>query len=341
MDDQAVKYYFVVNPNAGTRREQKKLLESIVSGCGKCGIEYTLYETVRAGDGEDFLIRTVKENAEKYANDHGKMPELRFYFAGGDGTVLESASAFMKLPEEMRRGRVAVGVLPVGTGNDFLRNFGRASDFLDIERQLRGNTRFTDLMSCAFSHDSYAEEGKPHSAYGANMFNIGFDCQTVVKVNELRGRPLMNKTFAYPIGVALTLVKLPHTELKVTFDDGEVREGKFLLALAANGAYCGGGFYAASEADTNDGKLDVILVNPLGRLKFISIVGKYKKGKLLGTPLADKILYFRKCSSVRFESAGETDICIDGEIERFRAIDIAAVKDQFCFIVPEGAVPEH
>lgn len=335
MDKSSTLYYFVINPNAGTRREQKRLLDGIVKGCGAAGCEYVLYETVKAGDGGDFMFRTVMETAGQYGGDAEKMPDMRFFFAGGDGTVLESANAFMRLPEQFRKGKVAAGIIPVGTGNDFLRNFGEAKDFLNIERQLKGTTTFVDLMKYERSVTDQAADNKSETYYCANMFNIGFDCQVVVKVNNLRGRPLMNKTFAYPIGVAITLIRLPHTKLKVTFDSGEVFEGKYLLTLAANGAYCGGGFYAASEAKPDDGIIDVISVNPLGRFKFISIVGKYKKGTLLGTPLADKILKLRKCRSLRIEAESDEDVCVDGEIERFRTIDISAEPKAFCFIVPE------
>ena len=146
MEHLSVNYYFIVNPNAGTRREQRKLLNSISSGCKASGAEYTLYETSCAGDGGDFMLRTASEQLSACSGDPEKMPQLRFYFAGGDGTVLESANAFMKLPEELRHGKVAVGVLPVGTGNDFLRNFGTEKAFLDVERQLAGNVQFVDLM---------------------------------------------------------------------------------------------------------------------------------------------------------------------------------------------------
>ena len=333
MSEKAVNYFFVINPNAGRRREQKKLRESIFKACEEAGVTFTVYETVKAGDGGDFMLRTA-ERLLGECGSAGSLPELRFYFCGGDGTVLESANSFMKLPEELRGGKVLVGILPVGTGNDFLRNFGAARDFLDISRQIKGQAVRTDLLeyrTVTEGADGVASDVK----YCANMFNIGFDCQTVVKVNSLRGKPFMTKNSAYTIGVAITLIRMPHTKLKVTFDDGEVREGRFLLALAGNGAYCGGGYFAASEAKTDDGLIDVIMVNPLGRLKFISIVGKYKKGKLLGTKLADEILYFRKCRSVRFESASETDICVDGEIERFLSVDISAVPEKFYFIVPE------
>ena len=334
MSGSNAKNYFVMNPNAGTRREQKKIAANIDAACGGGGIDYQIYNTVCAGDGGAFMVRTVVSAYEKCGNDAEKLPEMRFYFAGGDGTVLEAANAFMSLPEELRGGRVSVGIIPVGTGNDFLRNFGTEKVFLDISRQLQGNVRKVDLLS--YSRTVYDGNGseKVTDAYCANMFNIGFDCQTVVKVNDLRGRPYMTKKTSYTVGVAATLIKLPHTELSVTLDGGEKFEGKFLLSLAANGAYCGGGYFAASEADPSDGIIDVILVKPMGRLRFISMVGKYKKGKLLGTPTADKLLYFRKCRSVSFRSKAETDLCVDGEIERFSEVNITAVPDPFVFIVP-------
>ena len=335
MDNAFTEYYFIINPNAGTRREQKKLMKCIVTGCRSSGTRYTLYETTKAGDGGDFMLKTVYETAEQYGGDPEKMPDMRFFFAGGDGTVLESANAFMKLPEKYRKGKVAAGILPVGTGNDFLRNFGKAKDFLDVGRQLKGTTTFVDLMKYEKDASNEGDAAGREVYYCANMFNIGFDCQVVVKVNELRGKPLMNKTFAYPIGVAITLLRLPHTRLKVTFDDGKTIEGKYLLTLAANGSYCGGGFYAASEAKPDDGIIDVIAVNPLGRLKFISIVGKYKKGTLLGTPLADKILKLYKCRSLRIEVPSDEDVCVDGEIEKFHTIDISNLPKAFCFIIPE------
>ncbi len=334
MSNVATENYFVVNPNAGTRREQKKLLKNIVNGCENACAEYTIYETTKAGDGGDFMCKTVRDAYEKSGGDLLKMPQMRFFFAGGDGTVLESANAFMKLPEELRNGKVAAGIIPVGTGNDFLRNFGTEKEFLDIDRQLKGNTVYVDLMR--YERSTTDENGISEciTSYGANMFNIGFDCQVVVKVNELRGRPLMNKSFAYPIGVAITLIKLPHTRLKVTFDDGSEYEGKYLLTLAANGSYCGGGFYAASQARPDDGIIDVMMIDPMGRLKFISIVGKYKKGKLVCMPLWDKILKLKKCRSVKIEAADEKELCVDGEIERFRAVNIESVPGAFSFIVP-------
>ncbi|MBR7063249.1 MAG: hypothetical protein IKI42_09475 [Clostridia bacterium] len=314
------KYFFVINPYAGRRREQKRLHESIVKACGAASADYEIYDTVCSGDGGEFMISAVNSLLEGENAD----PELslRFYFGGGDGTVFEAANAYMALPEELRRsGRIAVGVLPVGTGNDFLRNFGTAKDFLDIDRQLKAEARDVDLI---------AYGGK----YCANMFNIGFDCQVVVRVNKHHGKAFMTKSLAYPLGVAHTLIKFPHTQLRIAYDNGEEFKGKFLLTLVANGSYCGGGFDAASEARPDDGILDVLMVDPITRRQFISMVGKYKKGKLLGTKLGDSVCTLRKCRYVTIEAPEETDICVDGEIERFTKLTMTSVPGAFRFLVP-------
>ena len=196
--------YFIINPVAGRRYERKKIRKNIGKALAASKTENHVYETKRAGDGADFMLRTAAESA-------GRAEELRFYFCGGDGTVMEAAGAFMKLPEELRK-RAAVGIIPIGTGNDFIRNFGGAKAFLDIGRQLRGEAVGADLMR--FTRDGEV-------SYGANMFNIGFDCQVVKKVNEMRDRPFMTQKTAYPAGVVHTLVKYPHTELSLEFDSGE------------------------------------------------------------------------------------------------------------------------
>jgi len=310
--------YFIINPVAGRKYERRKIGKNIEKALAAAKVEAHVYETKCAGDGADFMIRTA-------AGEEGVRAEaLRFYFCGGDGTVMEAAGAFMKLPEDVWK-KVSVGIIPIGTGNDFIRNFGDSKAFMDIGRQLRGNTVETDLMR-------YTRDGAVN--YGANMFNIGFDCQVVKKVNEMRDRPFMTQKTAYPIGVVHTLVKYPHTELSLEFDSGEKLEGRFLLTLVANGAYCGGGFYAASKAEPSDGLLDVLLVKPFSRRKFISIIGSYKKGTYVDSASGKKYGLYRKCRSVTLRYPGTTELCVDGEIEAFSELKVEIVPKSFRFIVP-------
>lgn len=315
-----MQHIFIMNPNAGRRKEQAKLKVAIDTACQEARVSYEIYESKCQNDGMAQMVRVV-ETLEATGDTQTK---LRFYFCGGDGSVLEAANGFFALPESYRKGRVSVGVIPIGTGNDFIRNFGKAEDFLNIKAQLNGTPVLVDAI--AFNN-----------RYAANMLNIGFDCQVVKKVNELRGHFLMQKGLAYPVGVALTLIRHPHTSLKLTFDDGTTYEGRFLLSFVANGCYCGGGFKSASKAKQDDGLLDVMMIKPISRLRFLTLVGRYKKGTLLGTPVADKFIVYKQCKSVTVEAAEHADVCIDGEVEPFGKLQIQAQQQVFYFSVPNQA----
>lgn len=315
-------HIFIMNPNAGRRQEQAKLKVQIEQVCTEEQVDFAIYETKCKDDGAAHMGRVVGA-----MEAHEDREDVRFYFCGGDGSVLEAVNGFKALPEEWQHGRVSVGVIPIGTGNDFIRNFGTSRDFLNIRKQLRGTPIQVDAITF-------------NNRYAANMLNIGFDCQVVKKVNQLRGNFFMRKGLAYPIGVAHTLIRHPHTQLKLTFDDGQVYEGRFLLSFIANGCYCGGGFKSASEARQDDGMLDVMMVRPISRTRFISLVGKYKKGTLLGTSVAEKYIIYKQCRSVTMEAAGSADVCIDGEVEPFGKIQVEAVSQAFYLSVPNTAASD-
>ncbi len=313
-----MQHIFIMNPNAGRRKAQATLKSTICSICDAAQVSYEIYETKCRNDGMAYMVQRVQA-----LDDAGDtQTQLRFYFCGGDGTVLEAVNGFKALPENWKQGRVSIGAIPVGTGNDFIRNFGKSKDFMDLRKQLAGQSVCVDAI-------------RFNNRYAANMLNIGFDCQVVKKVNELRGHFLMRKGLAYPAGVAFTLIKHPHTQLKLTFDDGEVYEGRFLLSFVANGCYCGGGFKSASEARQNDGLLDVMMVKPISRFRFLSLVGKYKKGALLGTRVAEKYIVYKQCRSVVVEATMQADVCIDGEVEPFGKMQIEADPQAFYFSVPQ------
>ena len=115
-----MRHIFVVNPNAGQSRGLAQLQEQILAAGKKMGVRVEIYETKAAGDGEAFVKRTCRQKAPD--------ERIRFYACGGDGAVHEMANGVYGFDN------VEMGCIPLGTGNDFIRNFGSAKDFLDIER---------------------------------------------------------------------------------------------------------------------------------------------------------------------------------------------------------------
>ena len=77
----------------------------------------------------------------------------------------------------------------MGTGNDYIRNYGTATDFLDMERQLTGTSVSSDLIRYDAEYN-----GVTTSGYCANMFNIGFDCNVVDMTARVKNWPLVGGT---------------------------------------------------------------------------------------------------------------------------------------------------
>ena len=113
-----MRHIFVINPKAGKEKNREKFEANILAAGKKLNKKAEIYETTAAGDGEDFVRRT---SAAKSPDE-----KIRFYACGGDGAVNEIFNGAYGFDN------VEVGVIPMGTGNDFIRNSGTAEQFRDI-----------------------------------------------------------------------------------------------------------------------------------------------------------------------------------------------------------------
>jgi len=301
-----IEHIFIVNSNALNKTSQKKLEKSILLACSGENIQKEIYYSKQKEDVDLYIKKAIQKNVC-----------VRFYACGGDGTLNEVANA----AKGYRNAEIAA--VPFGTGNDFIKSFTYYKYFLDIERQIKGKSILIDTISF-------------DNRLAVNMINIGFDSAVVKKTEQTKKIPLVTGSMAYLIGVAAVLKDMPLFDIEMIIDGKEKINGQFLLSAIANGSYCGGGFNALSKAIINDGYIDMIMVKPLRRTQFLAIVSKYKKGMLLDTALADKILYFRRCKSVKFIPADAWDICIDGEMYLTKGTEFTIQQQSLAFSVPLG-----
>ena len=289
-----MKHIFILNPAAGSSKASKIFLPKIISSAKSMGIQYEIHRTVGVGDAEHFVhSRCLKERVA----DQNK-ESLRFYACGGDGTlneVINGAYGF---------NNVEVTMIPAGTGNDFVRNFDEPKSFEDIERQINGKPIKLDLIH--YKND-YTEK------YCINMFNIGLDCNVVEEIAKMK-KYFSSGSLAYILGVCKVFIKKENFHLQIEFEDGTKFENNFLLVAIGNGSYCGGGFKSNPYARLDDGKIDVIIINDISRLSFVSLIGKYKKGSHLEVPRIEKIITYKKCTSLEITPNQDMKLCIDGEI---------------------------
>ena len=132
---------FIVNPKAGKGRGREKFIKEIEAASKKTGVAVEVYSTRAVGDGEALAAQLARE-----AEARGE--ETRIIACGGDGTLNEVLNG------AMRHDHVAIGVVPIGTGNDFCRNFPEAGDIIvSLCLMLLLNASVLRLTPVVFSHD--------------------------------------------------------------------------------------------------------------------------------------------------------------------------------------------
>ncbi len=305
-----MKHIFVVNPAAGKGKRLPALLSSITYACQEQHADYEIYHTTTVGDGTRFVTEYCESHADEL---------LRFYACGGDGTMNEVVNGIVG------HENAELAVIPVGTGNDFVKCFSNPDALLDIRRQLLGTAVSMDAI-------------KFGRRYCANILNIGFDCEVVQKVAEIKRSALVPQGLAYPFGVVSVFTKPMGKHFKLLIDDEEVIDRELTLCAIGNGRFYGGGFQVTPAAFTNDGLLDLCVVDKVSRAKFVAIIPKYKDGKHLdenGKSLYPFIRY-RKCRKVAFYSDEPMGFCADGEVFPHRKVVIEVVPNALRVVVPKG-----
>lgn len=301
-------YHFILNPKSGKKHKLEAMENAISTICRERNLDFHIHYTSSRGDATVYVASMVKLSTERQ----------RFLCVGGDGTLSEIVNSAPSNPN------VEFGVIPNGSGNDFVRSFTNTELFGSIEAQIDGEAISLDLI-------------KLNDYYSVNMINIGFDCQVAKAAENLKNHKLVTAKMSYIFGVVTTLFKKFGTKMRLIFDDGEIVEKKLTLTAIANGGFCGGGFYAAPKAALNDGLMDICTVDKVSRLTFLQLVGDYKRGRHLENEKAMRVMSYRRIPHFKMEFEKEIPICIDGEIKSASAIDFSVVRDGFLFVIPKGS----
>ena len=127
-----MKHVFIVNPKAGKSDQRARIYEMADALRDRHGLNCTVMLTDRPGGATD-MARKLAESGE----------EVRLYACGGDGTIHEVANGIAGFDN------AAMTAVPIGTGNDFLKNFGPdAEKFRDAENLWDGDVFPLDLIDC-------------------------------------------------------------------------------------------------------------------------------------------------------------------------------------------------
>lgn len=242
-----MQHVFIINPTAGKTDASVALIPQIHAAAARAGVRPVIEVTRRAGQARDL--------ATKYAADG---QEVHLYACGGDGTLNEV------LQGAVGHANAAVGCVPCGSGNDYVRNFGTQAQFLDIDAQLAARPFAADVI-------------RTPQGCGIDIYAAGIDAQVANGIPKWRRVPLCGGTTAYTLSILEAVCSTFRHRLRITADDRQT-EGVYMMLAVCNGQMYGGGYCAAPHASMCDGLLDVVLLKPVPRLKLPGLLSTYKKG---------------------------------------------------------------
>lgn len=246
---------------------------------------------------------------------------------GGDGTINEVANGLVGSDK-------ILGIIPAGSGNDLIKSLNIPQDFksaLDI--LLRGDVRPVDVghVQCSAEGIEVKNGMSPHGRYFVNGVGIGFDAAVAVRTAEI---PYLRGVLLYMVAVFQTLGKYQPPVFDVAYDRGKRKFSGLLIAIG-NGRCAGGGFYLTPQAKTNDGLLDVCLVNALPLGKILRLMPKVMKGGHEGDPDVEFV------RSRRIDVLGSTPFFVhaDGEIvgRNVTGVSVELSQAQIPVIVGPGS----
>lgn len=308
-----MKHFFIMNPAAGKGTRFHALIDDIHKVCDRRKVPYAIHVTERIGEATEFVKKICKSS---------KSP-VRFYACGGDGTIKEVASGLIGFDH------AELGIIPMGTGNDFVRNFEHNEQLFNIDAQIDGETRKIDLI-------------RYNNKYAINVINTGFDCEVAKQVAVNRRSIFLPSKLAYTAGILQKITQFDTAIVsgKISFDDAVHKGDKFQACVFANGRYYGGGYKAAPASKFDDGLLDCCIINKIPLTVFVGILSDYKAGQHLLNSKAPDILSYKKCKKAELAFYQPTDISVDGEIERVQGkVTFSIVENAVTLSLPKACQP--
>ena len=285
----------VLNPTSGGgagRRQGQLIKEQLAAQ----GIEAQLHETTGPGSARA-IARTLTENGA-----------TAIIAAGGDGTLHEVANGLLEASEGTS---CTLGVIPVGTGNDFV-------------KMVPGATTISGAVSniASGSHQRF-DVGRVRwiggSEYFINGMGTGIDVEVVRQMTRL---PHMPGSLKYLVALLRSLFRFKPPRLRATID-GHVIDRRMMIVAVGNGVCQGGGFYLAPAASAQDGQFDVTVVGELSLTGIVRVLPRVMRG----THQGDRAVEMHTGRSIRLEAIDERPLFfhLDGELREpagLRALDI-------------------
>jgi YegS/Rv2252/BmrU family lipid kinase len=234
---------------------------------------------------------------------------------GGDGTV-------SSVVDSLAHHEATLGLLPLGTANDFARTLGIPSD-VDGACDAIANGKVVDV-----------DLGLARDNYYVNVASVGIGVGATQALSPMLKRRA--GALAYPMAAIRAFFKHEPFSAKLTFPDGEhepVELERLLQVAVGNGRFYGGGMIVAPESGIDDKRLDVYAIQ-MGRHRDLFGAARYLKS---GDFIRNESVSQFQTSRVILETDPVMPVNIDGEVVAQTPQDFSLAHNALRVLVPEGS----
>jgi YegS/Rv2252/BmrU family lipid kinase len=289
MTEQLTKWLVLVNPNAGARKGEK---------------EWPAISRTLTNEGFSFEVQFTKASLDaiRLIEQGIRSGYRKIIVIGGDGTFNEVANGILN-QSMVPSTDISLGLIPVGTGNDWGRMYQIPSNVDEAIRVIkRGKTFIQDVCRV-----SYQEDGIRKSRYSINLAGIGFDAEVVRRTNlgKKHGKSGHLLYFWYLLTALLSYKSLP---LRIRLDN-EDREDEYFAISIGICKYKGGGMITVPRAIPDDGFLDLTLIRKIGKIEVIRSLPLLFNGHIDTHKRVDTL----RSRKVRVDSEKIVYLEVDGE----------------------------
>jgi diacylglycerol kinase (ATP) len=279
MDKEIKDWVFIVNPVSGNGFG-KEIVPKLREMIQKHRVNAEIVYTERSGH--------AAELSEQYLRKG-----FKFIIAvGGDGTINEMCRPLINTEG------VTVGIIPAGTGNDFIQILGFPNRFGEKEWDIFFNRNVTGM-----------DAGSCNGMIFLNGMGLGFDAQVAAENYTEPGKVKSGGKHKYIWHIIKTLLFFKEKRMSVVTATG-IHETDCFINTISIGRRFAGGFYLTPKAIANDGLLDVCMIKKLSLIERFSILLKVPEGK----HISDKRVNYYQTEGINLEFQEVVPFHVDGEL---------------------------
>jgi len=292
-------------------KPRNKRVHLIINGkvAGNDALRAAIARQRAAGHRIEVRVTWEKGDAQRFVLEAGKVDLL--IAAGGDGTLNEVLHGLMNVPQTVRP---ILGIVPLGTANDFATGCGIPDDPAKA------------LALCMRGEGAPIDVGKANDDWFINAASSGFGAEITATTSPELKRLL--GPAAYTVMGAILAINLQHYRGRLILPDRDIT-GTGPVAIIGNGRQTGGGIQVAPRAYIDDGLLDVLFVRQISPTALLAAARELQQ-----LPPDGEYISYWQTPWLEVHPEEEIPVNLDGEPLRFSAVRYEAVPKAIQLIVP-------